>query len=124
MSGTCSLKKRDIVTMLAECSGYFRQWTGHDNHGCSYKGGDLANGGLYSCGHSMNLHLFFLSALSWDLKDMLGCKNIQRILCITFFGFSFVLKMLKFEAESVICTAMCFVLLKIAIIFLGNDQLL
>lgn len=35
--------------------------------------------------HSMNLWLFFLSALSRDLRDMLGCQNIQRILCITFF---------------------------------------
>lgn len=45
--------------------------------------------------HSMNLQLFFLSAL--NLKDMLCCKNIQRLLCRTFFGFSLVLKMLKFE---------------------------
>lgn len=47
--------------------------------------------------YSMNLPLFFLSALSRDLKDMLGCKNIQRILCRTIFGFNFVLKMLTFD---------------------------
>lgn len=47
--------------------------------------------------HSMNLWLFFLSALSRDLRDMLGCENIQRILCRTFFGFGFVLKVLKFD---------------------------
>lgn len=38
-----------MVSLLAELLGYFEQWTGHDSHDSSYKGEDLANGGLYSC---------------------------------------------------------------------------